>query len=244
MSHNNSAVVIFGATGAVGSALARHLNQQGRAVHLWGRNEAKLNTLSKELDAPYSAFDVLDETAIKHAYTQIQGEQLAGLAFCIGSIVLKPLRKASGDDFISAYRLNVVAAAQAIQHGCRLLQQGQGSVVLFSSIAATHGFHNHAVIGSAKAGVIGLTVSLAAELAPQVRVNCIAPSLTHSDMASNLTGNSRIAGNLARQHPLQRLGQPDDHASLAAYLLSTHSSWVTGQVFSVDGGRSNLELPG
>jgi NAD(P)-dependent dehydrogenase (short-subunit alcohol dehydrogenase family) len=106
------------------------------------------------------------------------------------------------------------------------------------------GYANHAIIGSAKAAVEGLTVSLAAELAPDVRVNCIAPSLTDTPLARSMTANPAMAEAIAKMHPLPRLGRAEDHAALAAFLLSDAATWITGQVFGVDGGRSKVSQRG
>ena len=239
-----SPIVIFGATGAVGSQLARRLYARGTPLHLVGRNNEALQALSQELNADATTCDVLVDDDLQQVYKDIASERIGGLAFCVGSIVLKSLRSATSDDFMTAYQLNVVAAAQAIRYGLQRLKKGNASIVLFSSVAASRGFHNHAVIGSAKAGVNGLALAMASELAPEIRVNAIAPSLSESAMSANLLQNDKVADNIARQHPLQRLGKPDDHAAMAAYLLSPESGWITGQIFGVDGGRSNANLPG
>merc|ERR1712232_205283 len=121
-------------------------------------------------------------------------------------------------------------------------QNDPGSIVLFSSVAATNGLANHAIIGSSKAGVEGLTVSLAAELAPSIRVNCIAPSLTGngSEMSKFITDNQAMSEAVAKSHALPRLGDPLDSANAASFLLSSESSWTTGTILPVDGGRSTI----
>jgi NAD(P)-dependent dehydrogenase (short-subunit alcohol dehydrogenase family) len=124
------------------------------------------------------------------------------------------------------------------------LTAGRGSVVLFSSIAARAGFTNHAAIAAAKGAVEGLTVALAAELAPAIRINCIAPSLTRSNMAAPLLANAQMADAIAKQHPIPRLGEGDDAAALADFLLSDQAGWITGQIMAVDGGRSTLRSRG
>lgn len=236
-------VLIFGATGGIGGAIAEGLAASGRAVHLAGRDAARLSALAERLGAPASVCDVLapgdiartvSEAAIPH------GGALSGLVFAVGSIILKPLKRTTAEDHLSAYRLNVVAAAEAIAAAEAALKAGEGAVVLFSSVAARSGFANHAVIGPAKAAVEGLTVSLAAELAPSVRVNCIAPSLTRTAIAAPLTGNEAMARAIAAQHPIPRLGEAEDAAALARFLLGPEAGWITGQVFAVDGGRSSL----
>lgn len=237
-------VVVVGATGAIGSAVARRLAARGMAVHLVGRDPARLGALATTLGASHAAADVLDEAALAAAI-QTAGPALSGLAFCVGSIVMKPLKRATAADFIDTFRLNAVSAALAVAAGADALRASPGSgVVLFSTVAVRSGFSNHAVISAAKGAVEGLTTALAAELAPHVRVNCIAPSLTRSGIAQPLVGNEAMAKAIAAQHPIPRLGEGDDAGALAAFLLSGDAGWITGQVFAVDGGRSTVRTKG
>ncbi len=237
-------IIIFGATGGIGSALARRLAGVGRRLHLIARDGAALAALAASLDAEFAVTDIRDETALAAA-VQAAGPQIGGLAYCVGSIILKPLKRATAQDFAEAYALNVIGAARAIalaETGLRAVS-GAG-VVLFSSVAARAGFANHSVIGPAKAAVEGLTLALAAELAPAVRVNCIAPSLTRTRMAETLIGNEAMAKAIAAQHPLGRLGEAEDSAALAAFLLSAEAGWMTGQIIGVDGGRQSVRARG
>ena len=237
-------VVVVGATGAIGSAIARRVAARGNALHLVGRDAGRLGALAAELGAGHAVADVLDEAALASAI-QAAGPVIAGLAFCVGSIVMKPLKRAAAADFIEAFRLNAVSAALAVAAGTDALRASPGSgVVLFSTVAVRSGFPNHAVISAAKGAVEGLATALAAELAPHVRVNCIAPSLTRSGIAQPLTGNEAMAKAIAAQHPIPRLGEGDDAGALAAFLLSADAGWITGQVFAVDGGRSTLRTKG
>ncbi len=229
-------IVVAGATGGIGAALARRLAARGAEPFLLARDPARLAALGTELGAPWCAADVTDGAALKAALAEA-GTPLRGLAFCIGSIVLKPAGRLTEADFLNAFRLNALAAAMAVQAAMPALAAGQGSVVLFSSVAARKGFANHAAISAAKAAVEGLTVALAAELAPQVRVNCIAPSLTKTQLAEPLTRSPQMAEAIARQHPIPRLGEAEDAAALADFLLSDAAGWITGQVIGVDGGR-------
>ncbi|MDX2265286.1 MAG: SDR family oxidoreductase [Hyphomicrobiales bacterium] len=232
-----AAHLIFGAVGGVGEALARRLAAAGSAVFLSSRNAEALAALARELNAPYAAADVTDEAALESVIAHASEGGLAGLAYCVGSIVLKPLRQATPALMAEAYALNVTGAAMAVKHAAPALKAAKGSVVLFSSVAARRGFANHAIIGAAKAGVEGLTVALAAELAPDVRVNAIAPSLTDTPLARSMTANPAMAEAIAKMHPIPRLGQADDIAALAAFLLSPDAGWITGQIVGVDGGR-------
>jgi len=176
---------------------------------------------------------------------QQAGPVIAGLAYCVGSILLRPLRRATTDEFVNAFRLNAVGAALAVAAAADALKASPGSaVVLFSTIAVRSGFTNHAVISAAKGAVEGLTMALAAELAPQVRVNCIAPSLTQSGIAQPILGNEAVAKAIAAMHPIPRLGEGDDAGALAAFLLSDQAGWITGQIFAVDGGRSSVRVKG
>lgn len=237
-------VVILGATGGIGAALARRVAARGAVPLLLARDADRLAALAAELPGAESAVvDVLDAAALKAAIAGL-GTPLAGLAFCVGSIVLKPAARTTEADMLDAYRLNVVAAAMAVQAALPALVAGQGSVVLFSSVAARAGFPAHLAIGAAKAAVEGMTVTLAAELAPAVRVNCIAPSLTRSRIAEPLTKNPAMAEAIAKLHPIPRLGEPDDVAALADLLLSAQAGWITGQVIGVDGGRGSLRVKG
>ena len=136
--------------------------------------------------------------------------------------------------------LNVVSAADIIRAFQNNLKKNNGSVVLFSTVAAKRGFSNHSIISSAKAGIEGLTVALAAELAPEIRINCIAPSLTKSKISNFLIKNEKTLQTIVKLHPLKRIGEGSDIASLSKFLLSKDSSWITGQIIGVDGGRSTI----
>ena len=141
---------------------------------------------------------------------------------------------------MQSFNLNLISATEIIRRSIDSLKQNKGSIVLFSTVAVRRGFTNHSIVASAKGAVEALTVSLAAELAPNIRVNCIAPSLTKSKISNFLLKNEKIADSIAKMHPLKRLGEGSDSSSVANFLLSDNSSWITGQILGVDGGRSSL----
>lgn len=239
-------VLVFGATGGIGGALAARLAARGQPLALSGRDAARLEQRAAALrgtaDCLALPADVTDTAALQRAVAAA-GRPLAGLAFCVGSILIRPLARTAEAEMLEAFRLNALAAALAVQAAAPAMAKGAG-VVLFSSIAARAGFPGHAAIGMAKAAVEGLAVALAAELAPAVRVNCIAPSLTRTGIAAPLLANAAMAEAIARAHPIPRLGEAEDAAALADFLLSDQAGWITGQVIGVDGGRATLRGKG
>ncbi len=230
--------IVFGATGSIGSSLAEQLISSGNSVHLVARNEVELKNISDKLDCTSTVADVLEDGFIDKVKSDVP--ETMGIAYCVGSIDLKPLRMVTEQDFNKCMKLNLYSAVEVIKGYQESLKKNKGSVVLFSTVAAQRGFTNHAIIASTKAAVEGLTVSLAAEFAPNIRVNCIAPSLTHSKIAEPMLKNKALADGIAKAHPLKRLGEGKDSASLAKFLITKDSSWVTGQIIAVDGGRSKL----
>jgi len=230
--------LIFGATGSVGSSLAEQLKNSGNDIHLVARNESEVKTIAEKLGCSYTVADVLEDGFIEKVKSDIN--DIKGVAYCVGSIDLKPLRMVTEADMNKCMKLNLYSAIEAIKGFQESLKKNKGSVVLFSTVAAQRGFTNHAIIASAKAAVEGLTVTLAAEFAPNIRVNCIAPSLSKSKIAEPMLKNPTIAEGIAKAHPLKRLGEGKDSAALAKFLITEESSWITGQIIAVDGGRSKL----
>jgi len=230
--------LIFGATGSVGSSLAEQLKNSGNDIHLVARNEDEVKVIADKLGCSYTVADVLEDGFIEKVKTDIN--EIKGIAYCVGSIDLKPLRMVTEADMNKCMKLNLYSAIEAIKGYQESLKKNKGSVVLFSTVAAQRGFTNHTIIASAKAAVEGLTVTLAAEFAPHIRVNCIAPSLSKSKIAEPMLKNPAIAEGIAKAHPLKRLGEGKDSAALAKFLITGESSWITGQIIAVDGGRSKL----
>ena len=230
--------LIFGATGSVGSSLAEQLKNSGNDIHLVARNENEVKAIAEKLGCSYTVADVLEDGFIEKVKSDIN--DIKGFAYCVGSIDLKPLRMVTEADMNKCMKLNLYSAIEAIKGYQEILKKNKGSVVLFSTVAAQRGFTNHTIIASAKAAVEGLTVTLAAEFAPNIRVNCVAPSLSKSKIAEPMLKNPAIAEGIAKAHPLKRLGEGRDSAALAKFLITEESSWVTGQIIAVDGGRSKL----
>jgi len=238
-------VLVYGAAGGIGSALCRILHAQGVQLHLVGRTESKLSALAREVAATYTVGDVTD-AALFNKVAQEAGEPLDGLVYAVGTITIRSLARLSEEDFLKDFRINALGAALAVQAALPALKKSAGvaAVVLFSSVAALQGFANHASISMAKGAVSALTLALAAELAPKVRVNAIAPSLTRTPLGENLLGSEQMAASIAALHALQRLGEAKDIAALAAFLLSPEADWISGQIIGVDGGRSTLRTKG
>jgi NAD(P)-dependent dehydrogenase (short-subunit alcohol dehydrogenase family) len=234
-------IVIYGGSGGIGSATARILRTSGYELHLIGRTEEKLALLATELQAGYTVGDVCDETLFTQVGKDFDGPW-GGIVYSVGTINLGSLRRLTSADFLHDFQVNAMGAALAIKSGLPALKKSEGnpSVVLFSSVAALQGFIFHSSIGMAKGAVSGLTLSLAAELAPKIRINAIAPSLTKTPLSEKLLTNEKVAAAITEFHPLKKLGTSEDIASLAAYLLSDKAGWITGQIISIDGGRSTL----
>ena len=230
--------LIVGATGSIGSNLATKLYDSNKEVHLVGRNEDETKSLSEKLGFTYTIADVLEDGFVDKIKSDVK--DIKGLAYCVGSIDLKPLKIASETDFNKCMKLNLYSAVELIKGFQDSLKKNKGSIVLFSTVAAQRGFTNHSIIASAKAAVEGLALSIAAEFAPNIRVNCVALSLTNSKIAQPILKNTVLAQGIAKAHPLKRIGEGKDGAALAKFLLTEESSWVTGQVIAVDGGRSKL----
>jgi NAD(P)-dependent dehydrogenase (short-subunit alcohol dehydrogenase family) len=177
------------------------------------------------------------------AVTPTFPEKIDGLVYCPGSISLKPFARSTDEDFRSDFELQVLGAIRLIRSALPSLKRSEkASIVMFSTVAVQMGFPFHSLVSVSKGAVEGLTKALSAELAPTIRVNCIAPSLTNTPLAGTLLNTTeKVAANDAR-HPLKRIGTANDIATMAEFLLSEKSSWMTGQVLHVDGGMSSIKL--
>lgn len=221
-------VCIIGASHGIGAAIAAAL---GDSALLW--------TLSREPD--HGVHHAIWDAATQEFPEGFLPASLDGLVYCPGTISLKPFSRLDDDSFRRDLDTNLMGAVRAIRAALPALKAApQASILLFSTVAVGTGMPMHSSIAAAKGAVEGLARSLAAELAPQIRVNVIAPSLTDTPLASGLLRTDRQREAAAKRHPLDRVGNVDDIAAAARFLLSDESSWVTGQVINVDGGLGAL----
>ncbi len=234
--------VILGGSGGIGSAVARRLAARGSRVALAARHAGRLEAVADEIGgAVTSTLDATDAQSVEAFVREVaQGEgRVDGIVNCVGSILLKAAHVTSDDEWRETLSLNLDSAFAAVRAGAKVMSRGGGSVVLMSSAAATVGLPSHEAIAAAKAGVIGLARSAAATYAPKgIRFNVVAPGLVDTPMAAGITGNEMMLKASTAMHPLGRIGQPEEVASLIDWLLSDEAGWVTGQVFGIDGGMS------
>jgi NAD(P)-dependent dehydrogenase (short-subunit alcohol dehydrogenase family) len=236
--------LIIGGSGGIGSSLARQLAPAGHTIVLAARDTGRLEAAAADTGARILSLDVTQPDAWTALADAVDGP-LDGLVYAAGTITLKPIQRLNAEECLRDFTVNALGAAQAVQALLPALKKAAAaSVVLFSSVAVQQGFAFHASIGMAKGAVEGLTRSLAAELSPRIRVNAIAPSLTRTPLAGALLGKEGADQSIGALHALQRIGEPDDAAGLAAFLLSPAASWITGQVIGLDGGRSSLRPRG
>jgi 3-oxoacyl-[acyl-carrier protein] reductase len=228
--------LIVGAGSGIGLALTKLLSEKGHKVYAMTSQPENLGQLQniELVQADFLSADWKGDDL---------PESLDGLVYCPGTINLKPIRGLKVDDFRHDFEVNVVGAVKVIQAALKALKKGgHASIVLFSTVAVAQGMPFHASIAAAKGAVEGLAKSLAAELAPTIRVNAIAPSLTETPLASRLLSSPEKMEASANRHPLKRIGQAGDIAHMAAFLLSDQTSWITGQVIGVDGGMAALKV--
>lgn len=242
MTQSSHAVLILGATGGIGAALARKLVANGTRVFLSARGEERLAALASELGSPYQAADLTDwaqiDTVVDAAVAELGA--LTGIANCVGSLLLKPAHLTKFDEFQHTIAQNLTTAFGTVRAAARVMPSG-GSVVLCSTAAARIGLANHEAIAAAKGGVQGLVLSAAATYAARgLRVNAVAPGLVDTPLTARITGSAPALQASQAMHALGRVGQPDDVAACMAWLLGPEAAWVTGQIYGVDGGLGTL----
>ena len=234
-------ILILGATGGVGSALAHRLHADGRKLTLAARDEAKLGPLGEKLSAATVLVDATQPEDVERAIVANNESHgsMGALVNCVGSLLLKPGHTTSIEEWDDVIRTNLTSAFLAVKYGTAAMLRRGGMIVLVSSAVAETGMPNHEAIAAAKAGVAGLTRSAAASYANRnIRVNAVAPGLTRSQMTAEIFDNELAKKASQAMHALPRLGEPEDIASAIQWLLSTE--WVTGQVLGVDGGLGTL----
>ncbi len=225
--------LIVGASSGIGRAIAEELAIGNSVFGTYCKHQ-----LPDQRQLQYHYLDVL-EPELDLSYLP---ETLDGIAFCPGNIALKPFARIPAADFVKDYELQVVGAVKVIQKVLPRLKLAEGaSIVLFSTVAVQVGFTYHSMIAASKGAIEGLTKALAAELAPSIRVNCIAPSITDTPLAGSLLNTEEKRHANALRHPLKKIGSAADIAALSCFLLSDQSAWMTGQILHHDGGMSTIK---
>lgn len=226
--------LVVGGSSGIGLALVKQLQSVGASVWVWSRSG---DSLAGMAGVHYQPVDINQEEMPAGDLP----DKLDGVAYCPGTINLKPFRSLSVADFKTDWDINVLGAVKVLKAVEKQLKRSRaGSVVLFSTVAVGRGMPFHASVAAAKGGVEGLGRSLAAEWAPRIRVNIVAPSLTETPLAERLLSSDDRKKSAEERHPLKRYAQPEEIANLAFYLLGSDSKWITGQVMGIDGGLSAI----
>jgi 3-oxoacyl-[acyl-carrier protein] reductase len=229
-------VFVVGGSSGIGLEIVRELANQGNETYVGSRTRDQLGGLEKvhhltlDVKAPPDPMEGLPDV-------------LNALVYCPGTIRLKPFQRLTREDFLEDWQVNFLGAARMIQACLPHLKKSPAgaSILLFSTVAVATGMPFHASIAGAKGAVEGLTRSLAAELAPRIRVNAIAPSLTDTPLAADLLSGDEKGKAAAERHPLKRIGSAPEIARLALFLLSDDAAWISGQIVHADGGMGALK---
>ncbi|WP_395633303.1 SDR family NAD(P)-dependent oxidoreductase [Flavobacterium sp.] len=225
-------ILLIGGSYGIGLAIAKELQYENK-VYIASRTNEAIN----DMNVTHIPFDAATDTL----NTSLLPEVIDGFVYCPGSINLRPFRGLKPEAFESDLQINFISMIKALQSVLpNLSAANQSSVVLFSSVAAGMGMPFHTSVAAAKGAIEGFAKALAAEYAPKIRVNVIAPSLTDTPLAEKFLSNEEKKEKSAQRHPLKRVGTPEDMAKTAKFLLSEDSSWISGQIFHVDGGMSTL----
>ena len=229
-------ILLIGGSYGIGLAIAKELQFENKVFIASRTNE----TIS-DLHVTHIPFDATTDTLDSSKLPKI----IDGLVYCPGSINLRPFKGLKPESFESDLHINFISLVKVIQTVLpNLTASNQSSIVLFSSVAASMGMPFHTSVAAAKGAIEGFAKALAAEYAPKIRVNVIAPSLTDTPLADKFLNNDVKREKSAERHPLKRVGTSDDMAQMASFLLSEKSSWISGQIFHVDGGLSTLLVNG
>lgn len=224
--------VIIGGSKGIGKETAELLAAEGHQVTVFSRTpyEGPAHTIEWE------EFDVLEDE-----WDDKMPENIDGLVYSVGSINLKPFRGLKPEVFEADFQLQVMGAVKALQAAYKNFnKESTPSVVLYSTVAVQRGMPFHATVSASKGAIEGLTRAIASEWAPKARINCIAPSLTDTPLASKLLSTPEKKAALGENNPMKRVGEAGDIAEMTAFLLSDKASWMTGQIVHIDGGQSVL----
>lgn len=229
-------ILLIGGSYGIGLAIAKELQFENN-VYIASRSNENL----ADVKATHITFDATKDAIDTSQLPAV----IDGLVYCPGSINLRPFKGLKPEAFETDLQINFISLVKVIQSVLpNLLASEQASLVTFSSVAATMGMPFHTSVAAAKGAIEGFAKALAAEYAPKIRVNVIAPSLTDTPLADKFLNNETKQEKSAERHPLKRYGKPEDSAQMATFLLSDKSSWISGQIFHVDGGMSTLLVNG
>ncbi|MFD0990932.1 SDR family NAD(P)-dependent oxidoreductase [Mariniflexile jejuense] len=224
-------IVIIGGSKGIGNAIVKNLVNTCKVINI--------SRSIPEFQSPNLTNYTCD--VLKDNLPEI--EVIDGLIYCPGSINLKPISRLSIDDFKDDFEINVLGAVKAIQHYLNALKKGSNpSILLFSTVASKLGMPYHASIATAKSGVEGLVKSLGAELAPTIRINAIAPTVTNTELASKLLKNEKMIESITERHPLKKILNPEEVANMGIFLLSDSALSISGQVFQMDSGIVSFKI--
>ena len=225
-------ILLIGGSYGIGLEMAKKLCKENR-VFVASRSNGELSNI----DVTHIPFDVLSEDICEKSIP----EKLDGFVYCPGSINLKPFKTMGLDTLQNDMQINFIALAKSVKSIINRMNEGS-SMVFFSTVAVGTGMPFHTSVSAAKGAIEGFARALAAEYAPKIRVNVIAPSLVHTPLSERLLNNDKKKGMMSERHPMKRVGNAGDIANMATFLLNSDNSWITGQVIGVDGGMSSLNV--
>ncbi|WOD43733.1 SDR family NAD(P)-dependent oxidoreductase [Hwangdonia lutea] len=224
-------IIVIGGSKGIGNAIINTLVNSSKVVNI-----SRTAPNFEHANLAHHTCDITTDNLpeIQHA---------DGLIYCPGSNNLKPISRLSITDFKNDFEINVLGAVKSIQHFLPILKKGnKPAILLFSTVAAKLGMPFHASIATAKSGVEGLVKSLGAELAPTIRINAIAPTVTNTQLASKLLRNEKMVDNITERHPLKKFLNPEEVADMAAFLMSDKAASLSGQTFQMDCGIVSFKI--